>query len=816
MVKKTLFCAVFAILTGGGLTSAFAQRASIPATSSSDSPTYYVLRNANTGDYLYCNTGDHRIYHKALSNLDDGYLWWFEALGEGVRIGSKAAIGSNSSYYNKQGSYLLNTTYSGGYGNFDGTGSTWYLERTPYNVMGFTVTDGNGNYWKRGSGSTGYITPESFSESDKDYYVWIIQSYADLLEEATANGADVSSLENAEQTSANFKTLIQLINTTKSNSSTPAFADGNYLLLNRRHNLYLDGDGTVLNAVSSPTQNAVWQLTTTGGIRTLTNVAKNISIRVTDNSGHNIFTDPTASFSLDPTVTNALTANMAKSSDGDVRFISIYHVVTGSGSSSANLYFGLTSPTSSVSARSSQGVTTDWQLISVEDYLTETSLWGQDIQTMPTYLTDADSISEEKFYRIQNVARSYTNYNEDNPGNGGWLEDVDHQHIRADLGNTNAVLAEVQAAAGTSEFYCADKDMSHASALWQFVLVGHASAGGEEPTGVLSSEHNIYVLRNANTGKYIKNGVTTNGGLSFHQITTEKSEAQPFYITELADGEFAFWEYTGTSGEGLDQHNGALAIEGTGTGYRAGLTRAATATSGTASAWNIQEASQIRLNFVTTAANNNSNDNWTTFYYPFDAKPQASDAEGVEIYAGAWIKDDVQIGMVRMQDVPAGNAVMLRSETGGNFLLNIYPANSGQCTQTSEDFEGSCWHGIVESEGLQYNGKSAVYNEEWRNYWILGVNKKKDVRLLHPAGDWLLPNRAYLDAVTTQSTPSSVSMFVYFFDDRVTSVRDALRLIDEQKNGKADSNLYDLQGRLVTGKPSTGVYVRNGKKVYIR
>ena len=117
---------------------------------------------------------------------------------------------------------------------------------------------------------------------------------------------------------------------------------------------------------------------------------------------------------------------------------------------------------------------------------------------------------------------------------------------------------------------------------------------------------------------------------------------------------------------------------------------------------------------------------------------------------------------------------------------------------------------------MQYNGLSARYDSEWRNYWILGTNRAGDVRLLHPAGDWLLPNRSYLDAVTTQSTPSSVSMFVYMFDDRVTSVRDALQLIANGEASDARDGLYDLQGRRIEGTPRQGVYIRGGKKIYVR
>lgn len=823
-MRKFTFFLFLAILAGGGeLNKVFAQRASIPQNSTSGSRVYYLVQNASTKAYLFHDDNSSRLwartsietYSPALSSRVypiDGYLFYFDAAEGGVKIGNKA-VG--------EGQYLTNASAAANdLGTFNATGSVWAFERSTLNATGLMVRNGASgtNYWchDRAAGYN-YVKLETAGSEDKDYYIWRFISIDDLKEEAEANGVESSVYESFDGSDpAHFKTLVEAIASAKSASSVPTIADGEYLLINRRHNLYLDGNGTALKGVGSPTQDAVWTLSTTGGVRTLVNKTQDISIRVTDNSGHAATADPTASFSLDPAVTQSFSIRLTKSSDGDARFVTLYHSVANRYGTTHNLYVALETPDADINARSTQGYSSDWGFVTVDDYLDESGLLAQDITELPTYVTDAAAISEDCFYRLQNVARSYTYHDDDNPGFGGWLEDVDHQHIRADLGNTNAELAEVQAAAGSSEFYCADKDMSHASALWQFVVISHAALGSEEATGVLATEHNIYVLRNANTGKYIKQGFNEVGGKSYHQVTALKSEAQPFYLSELADGEFALWEYTYTDSEGYDHNNGAMAIDGSGTGYRAGLTRSTTATVNTASSWHILPAPQIRLNFVNRAENNNTNDNWTTFYYPFDAVPQAADAEEVEIYAGAWIKDDVQIAMVRMDDVPAGNAVMVRSAAAGNYFLNIYPAGSGQCTQTDDDFDGSCWRGLVESDGLQYNGLSARYDSEWRNYWILGTNRAGDVRLLHPAGDWLLPNRSYLDAVTTQSTPSSVSMFVYMFDDRVTSVRDALQLIANGEASDARDGLYDLQGRRIEGAPRQGVYIRGGKKIYVR
>ena len=728
-----------------------------------------------------------------------GYLFFVEATTGGVKLGN-LAVGEDK--------YLANTSASlDNLGNFTAAGSVWAFERSPLNATGLLVKDVSGGtkYWGHDvSFGYNYIHLENLGKDDKDFYIWRFIGIDELKADAEELGVSASVYEGLDGSDeAHFKTLVEAIASAKASAALPTIADGKYLLVNRRHNLYLDGGGMKLTGVGSPTSTSIWTLSTVGGVRSLTNAALDRIVCVTTTPAYGLYDNDNFNQSYN--------VSFVQSSDKDPRFVAMSYP-----SGSNTYYFSLANPDEQISARTKLGLSAEWMFVPVEEYLQEVGLLEQDVTAFPDYLTDLSSISETAFYRLQNAARSYNYYTEDYAGRGGWLEDVDHQHIRADLGNTNAELAKVQAAAGSSEFYSAERDMSHASALWQFIVVSHAADGSEEPTGVLATEHNIYILRNANTGKYIKKGFNEVGGLSFHQETTEKSEAQPFFITELATGEFAFMEYNSTNSSGIDQNNGALAIEGVGTGYRAGLTRAAAAQSGTGSAWHILPAPTIRLNFVNRAADNNTADNWTTFYYPFDAVPQAADAEELEIYAGAWIKDDVQIAMVRMQDVPAGNAVMVRSAVGGHYFLNIYPAGSDACSQTDDDFEGSCWRGLVESEGNQYNGLPARYDNDWRNYWILGTNKNKDIRLLHPAGDWLLPNRAYLDAVTTESTPSSVSMFVYFFDDRVTSVRDALRLIDDNHAGASATGLYDLQGRRVEGTPRTGVYIQGGKKIYIR
>ena len=74
------------------------------------------------------------------------------------------------------------------------------------------------------------------------------------------------------------------------------------------------------------------------------------------------------------------------------------------------------------------------------------------------------------------------------------------------------------------------------------------------------------------------------------------------------------------------------------------------------------------------------------------------------------------------------------------------------------------------------------------------------------AGGTIPAHRAYI------VIPASSRSFFGFGDDDATYIED----VPVNMENEEDSVLYDLTGRMVTGQPRKGIYVRNGKKIIIK
>ena len=166
-------------------------------------------------------------------------------------------------------------------------------------------------------------------------------------------------------------------------------------------------------------------------------------------------------------------------------------------------------------------------------------------------------------------------------------------------------------------------------------------------------QHNIYIVRNANTGKYIYG----------ESLTENQNEATKFYLTTLVDGQYAFNVYSGTNSSGADSNSGAIRVTKTADGYHGGLTLSNEAPIvNTNSAWLIMPAPTLALNIMTMSTTEDPTE-WSTFYYPFDVEPtDLASGRVINIFQGGWLKEptDGKTGVVQMievEDVPAGNPV---------------------------------------------------------------------------------------------------------------------------------------------------------------
>lgn len=785
--------------------------------------------------------GDDEYYHP------DNYLWYFVADGDNYKIATKGPKTSGNIYLDKW-NYNANTHYY--IQDFSSTGVAWGIEPYPYSKLGVCIQskiggttgpDKDGYWYTASDGGYTYVQRHDLSDSNPDYYTFVLYSYDDLLAEAAAQGINTSTYAAADKTSgASFQTLVNAIVDAKAQHNVPAKADGKYLLRNRRYGLFLSANGTVLQGTSTATDYTVWNFTTNGGTSSLVSKAgEGSAVRVTT-SGNDAVWNLSA--------TDPYNATIQSSSDGDARYVSFMQK-----SGVTNGHLGMHADGSPY-ARPSSGYTSDWEMIPVvTDPATGEMTYTLDgtTHTIAKAIASEDELIPEdedplkaKYFRIMNATRSVASYNEDRFGGGGWLEDVDKMHFtyrKEDGGTTEGgnpeafeweeIEAMLMYSAKDVPFYAAEPNMSHASALWEFILVGRGSGNEENATGLISPEHNIYILRNANTGKYIKN-TSDLQNTSYLKTTDNQNDALKFYLTRLVDGQWGINVYGGTT-SGTDSANGYLYIGGESDGYHAGLAWSDTATPAkdSRSAWIITEAPTLELQLLVRdlvqdgASDDSYLYDWTTFYYPFDVTlntTQNPSGQTVNMFAGEWAGtftySDGQIGgSIKMNEItggiPAGNAVFIRSTKNGNesytkVILDVWPA--GNVTAQASAFSTNVWKGIVES-GDNVNGEN-YFGDNWRDYWVLSRNSKKYLRLLHPASNYLLPNRAYLDALTAQNAASGarVNTFNLVFDGAtyIQGVKSA--------DGSAPSAVYNLQGQRVNGAMARGLMIVNGKKVVIK
>ena len=173
---------------------------------------------------------------------------------------------------------------------------------------------------------------------------------------------------------------------------------------------------------------------------------------------------------------------------------------------------------------------------------------------------------------------------------------------------------------------------------------------------------------------------------------------------------------------------------------------------------------------------------WATYYN--GTKSCQADAN-TTVYTGALNGDKIDLTEVTDKKIPAGNAVILKSNSASIPLTPITATGT---------FAGN---GLLGTDADLVNPGNAYCLS--KNGTTVGFYK-------FTSGGTIPAHRAYI--VGSSATRS----FYGFGDDDTTGIDDApANLVD-----KKDSILYDLTGRMVTGQPRKGIYVRNGKKIIIK
>ena len=196
---------------------------------------------------------------------------------------------------------------------------------------------------------------------------------------------------------------------------------------------------------------------------------------------------------------------------------------------------------------------------------------------------------------------------------------------------------------------------------------------------------------------------------------------------------------------------------------------------------------QMYVRGETLTANDDGNGNyWATYYN--GSTSYATDGN-TTIYKGK--KSDNNVLLTQVDDIPAGNAVILKSKVPTITLMQ---------TTKSADFTDNDLHGVSERTQIATSiyGASTLY--------VMG-NTSKGFGFHKYTGTYMPANKAFLALGSTSSAPLRM---VFFDDDDTTTAIESL-----SHDAAGQEGIYDLQGRKVN-QPSRGLYIVNGKKVMIK
>ena len=185
----------------------------------------------------------------------------------------------------------------------------------------------------------------------------------------------------------------------------------------------------------------------------------------------------------------------------------------------------------------------------------------------------------------------------------------------------------------------------------------------------------------------------------------------------------------------------------------------------------------------------------------FDGKTYASlyvdypvqvTSENVKVYTGTVSGNTLQMTEANDKIIPAGVGVVLVGNTASETSAALSIANSA----------GTVAHGVI--EGSITDVPIQGYQDQ---YLVLGVSNEEpqSVGFFQPTVATIPAYRAYIPKSATQSVRG-----LYFnFDGETTSIDPTVLTPAKEES------IYDLSGRRVN-KTVKGIYIKNGKKIYVK
>ena len=245
-------------------------------------------------------------------------------------------------------------------------------------------------------------------------------------------------------------------------------------------------------------------------------------------------------------------------------------------------------------------------------------------------------------------------------------------------------------------------------------------------------------------------------------------------------------------------------------GYTGGL--------GTASAWYVEKVENVEKDIkhtVSLGANESGSDTkaYSTLYLAYNAQIP----EGVTASIVTGINEIGQLEMTPVEGgiLPANTAVVLSSANVGKADFK-YTANEATFNPQGNELRGAACNELVLC-GDDYNvymlgkksGRVAFY-WTYENRNENGVKYEVNGSTNHNEGGYVLcnANKAYLLESENQAQ-AAAAMYSFFFGGETTDLDEV-----NCENGEVKT-IYDLQGRKLLKVTSPGLYIVNGKKVYV-
>ncbi len=355
-------------------------------------------------------------------------------------------------------------------------------------------------------------------------------------------------------------------------------------------------------------------------------------------------------------------------------------------------------------------------------------------------------------YRIQNYQRKTSTGNNPCNGEGGYIEAIDQQKPAHSVCKARALAA-------------VDQDEASADALWQLQAVGDGT----------------YRLYNPNSGFYM---TQTDDSQEIKTLTTNANEAATFSFGtyEGVPGQSSIMCAERESVENRYLHCSGNLNDGSNTSARIMFY---TAGANGPSAWYIRPAETINVELTQVG-----DEAWASAVLPVDVEL----TEGVKAYTGELNEAD---GVLRLTEltgtVPAGKPVVLAG-TAGDKALRVSAAQAPVSVDESGALKGT----------LRYVG---VTDDTRDSYLILGIYDEAVGFYLPAEATTAIPgNKAYLD----NAAGSAVRGYALSLGGATTGIESVTAGSDA-----SEAPVYDLSGRRVVN-PTNGVYIRGGKKVYIK